>query len=132
MQQNGHISEVQGEILRYWYRMLNKNKLINLNIDLHIYVKAPVNIALDRIAFRNRTGEQHLTEQHATQLESAHKSWLLQSDSDVFYTDHHSEVFVMNRAKTGREITKEYLKAIEWIRLKKIQRDGVWLQHEVD
>jgi hypothetical protein len=44
MQQNGHIYEVQGEILRDWYRMLDKNKLINLNIDLHIYVKAPVNV----------------------------------------------------------------------------------------
>jgi hypothetical protein len=38
----------------------------------------------------------------------------------------------MNGAKTGREITKEYLKAIEWIKLKKIQRDGLWLQQEVD
>jgi hypothetical protein len=57
---------------------------------------------------------------------------LLQSDAEVFDTDHHSKVFVMNGAKTGREITKEYLKAIEWIKLKKIQRDGLWLQHEVD
>jgi hypothetical protein len=57
---------------------------------------------------------------------------LLQSDAEVFDTDHHSKVFVMNGAKTGREITKEYIKAIEWIKLKKIQRDGLWLQHEVD
>ena len=132
MQDNGHISEVQGEILRDWYRMLEKNKLINLKIDLHVYVKAPVNIALDRIAFRNRTGEQHLTEQHATQLEAAHESWLLQTDAEVFDTDLHSKVFVMNGAKTGREITKEYLRAIEWIKLKKIQRDGLWLQQGAD
>jgi hypothetical protein len=38
----------------------------------------------------------------------------------------------MNGAKTGREITKEYIKAIEWIKLKKIQRDGLWLQQEAD
>ena len=128
MVQNGHISEVQREILQDWYNMFNKNKFVNLDIDAHIYIKAPVNVALDRIAFRNRTGEQNLTELYAQQLETAHENWLLQKSKENFDIDHHCKVFVLNGAKTGRDIVKEYVKAINWIKAKKMQRDGIWLK----
>lgn len=128
MHKSGHISDVQKEILRDWYGLVEKNKLANLNIDGHIYVKTPPEIALDRIAFRNRTSEQHLTELYAQQLEIAHENWLLQKNKETFDTNLHCKVYVLDGAKTGREITKEYIKAIDWIKAKKVQRDGTWLQ----
>jgi deoxyadenosine/deoxycytidine kinase len=128
MHKSGHISDVQKEILRDWYGLVEKNKLANLNIDGHIYVKTPPEIALDRRAFRNRTSEQHLTELYAQQLEIAHENWLLQKNKETFDTNLHCKVYVLDGAKTGREITKEYIKAIDWIKAKKVQRDGTWLQ----
>jgi deoxyadenosine/deoxycytidine kinase len=130
MKKAGHITEVQSQILHDWYDMIKKNKLINLDIDAHVYIKTPVSIALDRIAFRNRQGEQNLTEVHAEQLEQAHENWLLQKDKNEFDIELHSKIFILDGSKTGRDINKEYIRAIEWIKTKKIQRDGVWLQQQ--
>jgi deoxyadenosine/deoxycytidine kinase len=130
MKKAGHITEVQSQILHDWYDMIKKNQLINLDIDAHVYIKTPVSIALDRIAFRNRQGEQNLTEVHAEQLEQAHENWLLQKDKNEFDIELHSKIFILDGSKTGRDINKEYIRAIEWIKTKKIQRDGVWLQQQ--
>jgi hypothetical protein len=62
---NGHISDVQREILRYWFGLVEKNKLANLNIDRHICIKTPPET-------RTSTREQHLTELYAQQLETSH------------------------------------------------------------
>ena len=125
MQKAGHISEEQKEILQDWHSLLLSNNLVHLDIDAHIYVKAPIFVALDRIGLRNRAGENHITIEHAMELHQAHEDWLLPNTSNSNIEQH--KILVVDGAKTGSDIAEEYIKVVNWIKRTKIERDGKWL-----
>ncbi len=76
---------------------------------------------MDRISFRNREGEEHLTEGYAEELDKAHEKWL----SEDYVQD---KMCIVNGDKMGKDIIEEYGKVINWIKQKKIERDGNWLE----
>jgi deoxyadenosine/deoxycytidine kinase len=118
---SGYISEVEKDTLTNWLKLLNDSGTVNLKLDGIVYVKTSVPVAMDRISFRNREGEEHLTEGYAEELDKAHEKWL----SEDYVQD---KMCIVNGDKMGKDIIEEYGKVINWIKQKKIERDGNWLK----
>lgn len=69
------IEKPEYDILEDWIRFIKNNH--NLDISELIYIRVPPSIAYQRIQNRQRTGEQHITIEYLTLLDTLYEDWLL-------------------------------------------------------
>jgi deoxyadenosine/deoxycytidine kinase len=121
MLKSGYISDVEKGLLENWLKLLTESSTVNLELDGIVYVRTSVAVAIDRISFRNREGESHLTEEYAERIDKEHEEWLTKEVDS-------KKVVIMDGDKSGKDIVKEYRRIIDWVKQKKIEKDGVWLK----
>lgn len=69
------IEKPEYDILKDWIRFIKNNH--NLDISELIYIRVPPSIAYQRIQNRQRPGEQHITIEYLTLLNTLYEDWLL-------------------------------------------------------
>jgi deoxyadenosine/deoxycytidine kinase len=122
MLKSGYISDVEKGLLENWLQLLTESSTVNLELDGIVYVRTSVAVAIDRISFRNREGENHLTEEYADRIDKEHEEWLTKEVDS-------KKVVIMDGDKSGKDIVKEYRRIIDWVKQKKMDKDGVWLEY---
>ena len=65
------------QIFQKWYNMSEEGGILNMPIDLIIYLDVDPKICLERVKKRNREGEQNITEEFLTNIQKIHNEWLI-------------------------------------------------------
>jgi deoxyadenosine/deoxycytidine kinase len=98
MIQNKIISEIQSKCYDNWYNWLS-NKFSKP--DKIIYLRTDVDICLERIKKRSRSGENNISKDFIQQLHNAHDEWLINNSDVIIINGNHSITDILSDIKNN-------------------------------
>ncbi|KAJ3646816.1 hypothetical protein Zmor_024386 [Zophobas morio] len=97
---SGSLSEPDYAVLDEWYKWIQNN--ININLDLIVYLRSTPEVVFERIKARGRPEERGISLDYLTQLHQSHEEWLIKGKHNSI------PVLVMDADQTLEDVREQF------------------------